>query len=196
MSPNDEFAGDLGVAGWEYGNLTLEDKPLTPEMRPTIYLRAGLMRGLEQEAKLGVNPFKFGLVGGTDVHNSLTAIEEDNFFGKHLNQEPSPKRWEHVRKQGFGKTRYTWQLPRRRLRRRVGDGEHARGDLGRDEAQGGLRHLRHAHDGALLRRLGLPAAGPEEPQFRVGRLPEGRADGRRPHEGARRARRRRSWSRR
>ncbi len=108
LSPNDEFAGDLGVAGWEYGNLTLEDAPETPEMRPTMYLRGGLMRGLEQEAKLGVNPFKFGILGGTDVHNSLTAIEEDNYYGKHVYQEPSAKRWEHVSKQGFGKTRYTW----------------------------------------------------------------------------------------
>jgi hypothetical protein len=108
LSPNDEFAGDFGVAGWEYGNLTLEDKPETPEMRPTMYLRAGLLRGLELEQSLGANPFKFGFVGGTDVHNSLTSIEEDNFFGKHPSQEPSAKRWEHVSKQGFGKTRYTW----------------------------------------------------------------------------------------
>lgn len=108
MSPNDEFA-NFGVAGWEYGNLTLEDKPLSKDMMPTNYLRGGLLRGMEQEAKLGVNPFKFGFIGGTDVHNSLTAIEEDNFFGKHVNQEPSAKRWEHVSKQGFGKTRYTWQ---------------------------------------------------------------------------------------
>jgi hypothetical protein len=107
MSPNDEFA-DFGVAGWEYGNLTLEGEPLSKAMMPTNYLRYGLLRGMEQEQKLGVNPFKFGFIGGTDVHNSLTAIEEDNFFGKHVNQEPSPIRWEHVSKQGFGKTRYTW----------------------------------------------------------------------------------------
>ncbi len=107
LSPNDEFA-DFGVAGWEYGNLTLEGEPLSQAMMPTTYLRYGLLRGLELEQKLGANPFKFGFVGGTDVHNSLTAIEEDNFFGKHVNQEPSPKRWEHVSKQGFGKTRYTW----------------------------------------------------------------------------------------
>ncbi len=107
LSPNDEFA-DFGVAGWEYGNLTLEDKPLSRDMMPTNYLRAGLLRGLEHEASLGANPFKFGFIGGTDVHNSLTAIEEDNFFGKHVNQEPSPVRWEHVSKQGFGKTRYTY----------------------------------------------------------------------------------------
>jgi hypothetical protein len=108
LSPNDEFAGDLGVTAWDYGNLTMEDQPESPAMRPTMYLRAGLQRGLEQERELGVNPFKFGVVGGTDVHNSLTAIEEDNFFGKHVVQEPSPHRWNHVSKQGFDKTRYTW----------------------------------------------------------------------------------------
>jgi hypothetical protein len=108
LSPNDEFAGDLGVAGWEYGNLTLEDKPETPEMRPTMYLRGGLLRGLELAQTLGVNPFQFGFVGSTDVHNSLTSIEEDNFFGKLPVQEPSPHRWDHVSKQGFGKTRYAW----------------------------------------------------------------------------------------
>jgi hypothetical protein len=107
LSPNDEFA-NFGTAGWEYGNLTLEGKPLSKEMMPTNYLRPGLLQGMMHESKLGVNPFKFGFIGGTDVHNSLTAIEEDNFYGKHVNQEPSPVRWEHVSKQGFGKTRYTW----------------------------------------------------------------------------------------
>ena len=62
---------------------------------PTNYLREGLKRGIEQEAKLGVNPFKFGIVGSTDAHNSLVGIEEDNFFGKMPIQEPSPDRWEH-----------------------------------------------------------------------------------------------------
>jgi hypothetical protein len=107
LSSRDEFAA-FGTAGWEYGNLTLEDKPLGKAMMPTNYLRSGLAQGLVHEQKLGVNPFKFGVVGGTDVHNSLTAIDEDNFYGKHVNQEPSPIRWEHVSKQGFGKTRYTY----------------------------------------------------------------------------------------
>ncbi|MGO3926691.1 DUF3604 domain-containing protein [Rhodopseudomonas pseudopalustris] len=107
ISPNDEFA-DFGVAGWEIGNLTLEGEPLNKKMMPTNYLRSGLLQGLVQEQKLGANPFKFGFVGGTDVHNSITSIEEDNFFGKHVDQEPSPNRWEHVSKKGFGKTLYTW----------------------------------------------------------------------------------------
>ena len=114
ISPNDEFAGDLGVAGWEYGNMTLTESPLTKAMMATSFLRSGLMRGLEQEAKLGVNPFKFGIVGSTDVHNSLMAIEEDNFFGKMVIQEPSPHRWDHLSKasdwkEGVPKkARYTW----------------------------------------------------------------------------------------
>jgi hypothetical protein len=115
MSPNDEFAGDLGVAGWEYGNLTLTEGPLSPEMMTTGFLRTGLLRGLELEAKLGTNPFKFGFVGSTDVHNSLTSIEEDNFFGKLPIQEPAATRWEHKSKEsswdpslGPTRTRYTW----------------------------------------------------------------------------------------
>lgn len=107
MSPNDEFA-NFGIQGWDNGNLTLEDKPETPAMRPFMYLRGGLLQGLVHEQKLGVNPFKFGFIGGTDVHNSLTAIESDNYYGKHVEQEPHPDRWSQVQKKGFGFTRYTW----------------------------------------------------------------------------------------
>jgi hypothetical protein len=114
QSPNDEFA-DFGVAGWEYGNLTLEDKPLSKEMMPTSYLRAGLQQGLKYESSLGVNPFKFGFIGGTDVHNSLSSIEENNFFGKMPIQEPGKNRWNHVSKKsswdaklGPERVRYTY----------------------------------------------------------------------------------------
>ena len=48
------------------------------------------------------------MIGGTDVHNSLTSIEEDNFFGKHVIQEPHPGRWDQVAKQGLGFTRKDW----------------------------------------------------------------------------------------
>lgn len=114
IAPADEFL-DMGIAGWEYGNLTLEDSPLTKAMMPTNYLREGLKRGLEQQGKLGANPFKFGVVGSSDIHNSLSFMEEDNYFGKHPIQEPSPERWEHKSKEsswdpklGPKKTRYTW----------------------------------------------------------------------------------------
>jgi hypothetical protein len=115
MAATDEFAGDLGVAGWEYGNLTLGDSPLTRAMMPTNFLREGLKRGIEQQGRLGANPFKFGIVGSTDVHNGLTAIDEDNYFGKHPIHEPSPERWAHESKVsswdaklGPTRKRYTW----------------------------------------------------------------------------------------
>jgi hypothetical protein len=45
------------------------------------YAREALKNGLKLEQELGANPFKFGLIGGTDQHIGLTAIEEDNYFG-------------------------------------------------------------------------------------------------------------------
>ncbi len=73
-----------------------------------MYLRSGLQQGLSQQQLLGANPFKFGFVGGTDVHNSLTAIEEDNFYGKHVSQEPNPRRLSETSTKGLGFTRFDW----------------------------------------------------------------------------------------
>ena len=40
------------------------------------------------EAKLGVNPYKFGMIGATDSHTSLASTREENFFGKFSGVEP------------------------------------------------------------------------------------------------------------
>ena len=47
------------------------------------YARSALQIGLQLEAELGVNPYKFGMIGSTDSHTGLATAEEDNFFGKH-----------------------------------------------------------------------------------------------------------------
>ena len=60
------------------------------------YAREALKTGLKLQQQLGVNPYKFGMIGSTNSHTSLTAVEEENFFGKHSGVEPSPHRWEHV----------------------------------------------------------------------------------------------------
>ena len=51
-------------------------------MRTYEYARSALKLGLQQQAKLGVNPFKFGMIGSTDSHTSLSTAEEYNFWGK------------------------------------------------------------------------------------------------------------------
>ena len=58
-------------------------------MLPREYTREAFKRGLSYEQKLGVNPFKFGIVGSTDSHTSLSTTQEDNFFGKVVPLEPS-----------------------------------------------------------------------------------------------------------
>ncbi|GGD86538.1 hypothetical protein GCM10011515_02550 [Tsuneonella deserti] len=90
LSPNDEFAS-FGVAGWEVGNLPLTRRT-TPDMLGGNYVREALKRGLTIEARTGANPYRFGLVGGTDSHTGLATADENNFFGKHTGNEPSPTR--------------------------------------------------------------------------------------------------------
>jgi hypothetical protein len=90
LSPNDEFAS-FGVAGWELGNLPLTHRSM-PDMFGGSYVREALKRGLTIEARTGVNPYRFGMVGGTDSHTGLSTADENNFFGKHSGNEPSPTR--------------------------------------------------------------------------------------------------------
>ena len=91
LSPNDEFAN---FERWDKGNLDLTELK-KPEMLEFEYARSALRNGLKMEAELGVNPYKFGLVGSTDAHTGLAAVEEDNFFGKTSTSEPSAERATH-----------------------------------------------------------------------------------------------------
>ena len=91
LSPNDEFAN---FERWDKGNLDLTELK-KPEMLEGEYARAALRNGLMLEAELGVNPYKFGVIGSTDAHTGLAAVEEDNFFGKTSSSEPSADRTTH-----------------------------------------------------------------------------------------------------
>ncbi len=91
LSPNDELAG---YELWDKGNLNLSEVK-TPEMLQAEYARTALQTGLQLEAKLGTNPYKFGMIGSTDSHTSLTTADDDNFFGKHAGAEPNPTRATH-----------------------------------------------------------------------------------------------------
>ena len=93
LSPNDEFAN---FERWDKSNLSVPATPKKPEMYQFEYAREALKNGLKMEAKLGVNPFKSGMIGSTDTHTSLSSFDEDNFFGKVPSSEPSPERWDEV----------------------------------------------------------------------------------------------------
>ena len=91
LSPNDEFAN---FERWDKGNLDLSELK-KPEMLQFEYARAALRNGLKLEKELGVNPYKFGMVGSTDSHTGLATADEDNFFGKTSASEPSADRYSH-----------------------------------------------------------------------------------------------------
>ena len=45
------------------------------------YVRQAYGRGLEIASRIGTNPYKFGLVGASDIHTGLSSTEEDNYLG-------------------------------------------------------------------------------------------------------------------
>jgi len=79
LSPTDEFAD------FERWRLTDAD----PQYE---YARSALKSGLQHQQNLQVNPFKFGMIGSTDTHTSLTTVEEQDFWGKFYTLQPSPDR--------------------------------------------------------------------------------------------------------
>ena len=106
LSPTDEFAN---YEIWDQANLDLT----VPKQKPMLqfeYARTALQMGLQLEAKLGTNPYKFGMIGSTDTHTALATAEEDNFFGKHSGAEPSPDRYKHPMAQFAGRTLESWSM--------------------------------------------------------------------------------------
>jgi hypothetical protein len=88
LSPNDEFAD---FETWDSGNLDLSEAK-SNDMLQYEYARAALKLGLGFDAKLGINPFQFGIIASTDSHTSLATADSDNFYGKHAGVEPSATR--------------------------------------------------------------------------------------------------------
>jgi len=89
LSPEDEFAD---YETWDFGNAGTPITPKQDSMLQYEYARSALKLGLAHEDRLGVNPFKVGLIGSTDNHISLSTTREDNFFGKLPSLEPREDR--------------------------------------------------------------------------------------------------------
>ena len=76
LSPNDEFAG------YELYEILLGSQTKA-NFKTGSYVRQAYGVGQEFQEKLGVNPFKYGLEGGTDYHSALSSTEENNYPGSH-----------------------------------------------------------------------------------------------------------------
>jgi len=89
LSPTDESA-DF-ERWWNVDLETMETAPNS--VLHGNYVRSALKLGLELDAKLGVNPYRAGMIGGNDAHVGVVTEREDNFFGEFANGLPSPDRW-------------------------------------------------------------------------------------------------------
>ena len=84
LSPNDEFAN------FELFTSLLSGAG-TAKSATGSYLRQAFGVGQELRAKLGSNPFKYGIEGGTDFHSGVSSTEAGNYPGSHGNQDNDPK---------------------------------------------------------------------------------------------------------
>jgi hypothetical protein len=48
------------------------------------FVRYGLLTGIEEEVRIGANPFHLGFVGATDTHNGTPGNTEEDTFGGHV----------------------------------------------------------------------------------------------------------------
>jgi len=88
LSPDDEFAD---FETWDVSNIS-GSAPKEDWMLQYEYARPALKLGLQIGARLGANPYNFGLIGASDSHTALSTTREENFFGKYQHTEPGPDR--------------------------------------------------------------------------------------------------------
>jgi hypothetical protein len=56
------------------------------------YVRYALLEGLREEERIGVNPYRLGIVAGTDTHNAIPgAVAEDRYIGHRGIKESTPE---------------------------------------------------------------------------------------------------------
>jgi hypothetical protein len=80
LSGNDEFANYELVE-------TLLSSTAKAKFQTGSYIRQAYGVGQELQARLGSNPFKYGLEGGTDFHSGFSSTEENNYPGSHSSQD-------------------------------------------------------------------------------------------------------------
>ncbi len=89
ISPNDEFADHETYRRYSMPAASKESGRTAEDIARASYARSALKTGLDIEANVGVNPYKFGMIGSTDAHTGIASVDEDNFWGKLGGAEPS-----------------------------------------------------------------------------------------------------------
>ncbi len=103
LSPNDEFAE------FELYRRLFMAKDYTANKGD--YARYALLRGLEIENKVGVNPYKLGLIGSSDIHTGLSSTAEDDFSGAIArNSLPADRAAEKPPERSSAATMNAWEL--------------------------------------------------------------------------------------
>ena len=74
LSPNDEWA-DFEIMNYTIGTSFLAQPK-------GGYVRDAYLSGLQLEDRLGVNPYRFGLIGSSDTHNAAGSFREDDYWSK------------------------------------------------------------------------------------------------------------------
>jgi Protein of unknown function (DUF3604) len=76
LSPNDEFAN------FEILNYLLGGAQRAPKLSGS-YIREAFQNGLAMQDTRGYNPYRFGVVGASDSHDTAVGYTQSNYFGGH-----------------------------------------------------------------------------------------------------------------
>jgi hypothetical protein len=164
LSPNDEFAS---FELWDKGNLDGSVAKQRDGMLEFEYARSALKNGLVLEQRLGVNPYKFGMIGSSDAHTGWPPWKRTTSSAR----PPPRSRVRSVCTATFikdpktGITIMDWEYPRPATPP-CGPGEHPRGALGRD-----ARRETYATTGSRMAVRFFGGWDFERPRTRRNRLP-------------------------
>ena len=84
LSPNDEFAD------YELLTYLLGGAERTPKIHGS-YIREAWQNGLAMQDSREYNPYKMGVVGASDSHNTAASYSQSDYFGGHASQDATPE---------------------------------------------------------------------------------------------------------
>jgi hypothetical protein len=84
LSPNDEFA-DYEILTYVFGGVER-----TPKIHGS-YIREAWQNGLAMQQSLELNPYKMGVVGASDSHDTAVGYSQSDYFGAHGLLDATPE---------------------------------------------------------------------------------------------------------